>query len=70
MLQDFLRPHWSNLPQDKLNGVEARLSWLSSQPELNTTTIARFYRDLASVLNARISLTPSVGTDEAEDENG
>jgi hypothetical protein len=66
LLQDFLRPHWSSLPENQLNEVDARLSWLSSQQDLNTSTLTRFYRDLVGILKTRISLAPSV---EAEDED-
>jgi len=70
MLQDFLRPHWSSLPEEQLSGVDARLSWLSSQQDLNTSTITRFYRDLVSVLNIRISMASSAAPeDDGEDES-
>jgi hypothetical protein len=70
MLQDFLRPHWSSLPEEKLTGVDSRLSWLSSQKDLNTSTLTRFYRDLVGVLNTRISLVPSAtAEDDGEDES-
>jgi hypothetical protein len=70
MLQDFLRPHWSSLPEEKLSEVDSRLSWLSSQQDLNTPTLTRFYRDLVGVLNSRISLAPSAAAeDDSEDES-
>jgi hypothetical protein len=70
LLQDFLRPHWSSLPEDQLTEVDARLSWLSSQEDLNTSTLTRFYRDLVGLLKTRISLAPSVkAEDEGEDES-
>lgn len=70
MLQDFLRPHWSSLPWNQLTSVDARLSWLSSQSDLNSSTLTRFYRDLATVLNTRISLAPpETAEDEGEDES-
>jgi hypothetical protein len=70
MLQDFLRPHWSSLPKEQLSAVDAQLSWLSSQQDLNSSTLTRFYRDLVGVLNSRISLaTSTVAEDEDEDES-
>jgi hypothetical protein len=70
LLQDFLRPHWSSLPENQLIEVDARLSWLGSQQDLNTSTLTRFYRDLVGILKTRISLAPSVeAEDEGEDES-
>lgn len=70
LLQDFLRPHWSELPAGQVIEVDARLSWLSSQEELSTSTLTQFYRDLAGVLKTRILLAPSVESqDEGEDES-
>lgn len=70
LLQDFLRPHWSSLPADQLTEVDARLSWLSSQQDLSTSTLTRFYRDLVGALKTRISLAASAeAEDKGEDES-
>ncbi len=68
MLQDFLRPHWSSLPEQQLIGIDAKLVWLDSQQELGPATLTKFYRDLVSVLGAQISLNAS--TDEADEAAG
>jgi hypothetical protein len=68
MLQDFLRPHWSTLPIKQLDDVNAQLSWLDSQSELNPGTLGRFYRNLAAVLGTRMSLQAESEEDEALDD--
>ncbi len=65
LLQDFLRPHWSQLSQQKLSGIRERLGWLDSQTDLTPRTLERFYVELASVIGSGISL----GLDPDEDES-
>ncbi len=71
LIQGFLRPHWSNLPQNQVAAIADKLTWLDSQRDLGTATLTKFYRDLASVVGSGISLEAPVveGADEDEDED-
>ncbi len=69
MLQDFLRPHWSNLPDQQLTGIDAKLTWLDSQRDLNPPVLTKFYTDLVGVLGSRLSLqAPTMDTDDDNDD--
>jgi|GEM_PF-4946546 len=71
MIQGFLRPHWSTLPQNQIAGITGELTWLDSQRDLSSATLTKFYRDLASVVGSRISpeAPPIEDTDGDEEEN-
>ena len=69
MIQGFLRPHWSNLPQDKVAGIADKLTWLDSQHDLGTATLTKFYRDLANVVGSQISVEAPLIEDADEDDD-
>jgi hypothetical protein len=56
LLQDFLRPHWSQISSPKLDGVKDRLVWLGSHEKLAPRIVEKFYTDLSSVIGNRISV--------------
>lgn len=62
LLQDFLRPHWSEISVDKLTDISGRLVWLNSQTELSPRIVESFYNSLVSVVGSKISI--SVGPDD------
>ena len=68
MIQGFLRPHWSNLPQSQVAAIAERLTWLDSQRDLGTATLTKFYRDLASVVGTGISIEAPIAECADEDE--
>jgi hypothetical protein len=70
LLQDFLRPHWSQLSLEKLDQVSDRLGTLGSYAELNARLLQKFYRDLFGVIGNRIAVNLAVDDDgdDGEDE--
>jgi hypothetical protein len=70
MIQGFLRPHWSNLPQNQIVGITETLTWLDSQRDLSAATLTKFYRELATVVGSRISPEAPAIEENDEDEEG
>jgi hypothetical protein len=71
MIQGFLRPHWSDIPQEKLAGVADKLGWLDAQRDLSSATLSKFYRDLGTVIGSGISVeAPVEQDDDAQDDDG
>ena len=69
LLQNFLRPHWSEISIEKLRGVSQTFSQLSSHPEVTPRTLRKLYSDLTAVLGSKISLSTEMVDDEAFDDN-
>lgn len=69
LLQNFLRPHWSEISKETLRGVNQTFSQLSSYPEITPRTLRRLYSDLAAVLGSKISLSTEMAEDEAIGED-
>jgi hypothetical protein len=67
LLQDFLRPHWSQISAQKLDRINEGLGWVATQPDLSSHTIERFYRELAGVVDSRIVIE-AVEDEEEEGE--
>lgn len=65
LLQDFLRPHWSEISAAKLEAVNERLGFLGGRTEMNVPVVERFYRDMVAVMGTGIS-ADVVGDDEEE----
>jgi hypothetical protein len=63
LVQDFLRPHWSQISAQKLEGISEKLGWVAGQPKLSSHVLEKLYRDLVGVVGSRIV------TDVAEDED-
>jgi hypothetical protein len=55
LLQDFLRPHWSQLSAAQLDAVNEALLRLVTHIDLTPRLLEKFYSDLALALNSRIS---------------
>lgn len=50
LLQDFLRPHWSEISADKIDGVAGALNWLREIPAVSPRDLERLHEKLAQVL--------------------
>lgn len=69
LLQDFLRPHWSQLSVEKLEQVSEKLGILTTYAELSPRVLQKFYRDLFGVIGSRIAVNLEVDDDgDNEDE--
>lgn len=66
LLQDFLRPHWSQISPEKIDAISGSLGMLVSRTELSPSVLEGFYRDLSSVVGSGISV--DIEEDEAEEE--
>jgi hypothetical protein len=66
LLQDFLRPHWSEISPEKIDAISGSLGTLVSRTELSPSVLEGFYRDLAGVIGSGISV--DVEEDEKEVE--
>jgi hypothetical protein len=69
LLQDFLRPHWSQISKEQLGGISGKLSDLAAHPELNPRLLERFYRDLVSVTGGRIAISLETDEDSSVDSS-
>jgi hypothetical protein len=69
LLQDFLRPHWSEISPAQLSGINAKLSDLASHLELTPRVLERFYRDLAAVTGGRISIAVEIDDEDSADSS-
>jgi hypothetical protein len=69
LLQNFLRPHWSEISQEKLRGVNEIFSRLSSSSDVTPRTLRRLYSDLTAVLGSKIRLSTEMADDEAFEED-
>jgi hypothetical protein len=56
MLQDLLRPHWSQIPIEKIDAVTATLRDLNSVNKFTPSLIATFYKHISADLGTHISL--------------
>ncbi len=50
LLQDFLRPHWSEISGKKIDDVAAALGWLRELPDLSPQQLEKLHERLARVL--------------------
>jgi len=65
MLQDFLRPHWSQLDRRKVREIAVVLKGLAGQGTVSERSVACFYGDLSTTLGGHLSIPVEVG-DEGE----
>jgi len=56
MLQDLLRPHWSQIPADRIDAVCDRFRELSSIKRLTPSAVTTFYKKVSATLGSGISL--------------
>jgi len=68
MLQDMLRPHWSQIPIDKIDAVTAELRAFSSVQKITPSLIARFHKHVSAGLGSQISLDICEEEDDAAGE--
>jgi hypothetical protein len=66
LLQDFFRPHWSEISREKLEVVSSKLDRLNAASELTPRVLERLYADLSETIGARIHL-PVDSDEEIED---
>jgi hypothetical protein len=66
VLQDFLRPHWSQLSAATLRQLSAKLASLGARPQMNVSSFERFYREMTAVMGGGIFVDIQ---DEDEDES-
>jgi hypothetical protein len=67
LLQDFLRPHWSEISPDKIDAISGSLGRLVSRTELSPSVLEVFYRDLARVLGSGITVEAEDDEEETDD---
>jgi len=67
LLQDFLRPHWSQISPEKIDAISARLGVLVSRTELSPAVLEGFYRDLVRVTGNGISVEVAEEDEETAD---
>jgi hypothetical protein len=68
LLQDLMRPHWSEISSATLAGVSRELSALGSRKELSPRILEKFYADLVAVIGSRIYVQPA--SNDEEDDAG
>ncbi len=56
MLQDLLRPHWSQIPAEKIDAVCGTLRQLNSIGKFTPSAITTFYKKVSATLGSGISL--------------
>jgi hypothetical protein len=72
ILQDMLRPHWSEISREKLTNVSRVVGELREKPRISPKDVERFYGKLVEVLGVELSLGISdfdeqEGQEEAEE---
>ena len=67
VLQELLRPHWSQIAPEKIDAVSRSLDMLVSRADLSSSVLESFYRDVVSVIGSGISL--DVEEDDVEIDN-
>ena len=63
LLQDFLRPHWSQISSEKINAVTETLGWLRMQSKIAPHVLERLQEDMSGTLGG---LTIELQNDEEE----
>lgn len=69
LLQDLLRPHWSQIAPEKIDAVSRSLDMLVSRADLSSSVLESFYRDMVSAVGSGISVDVEEDDVETHDDS-